>query len=84
MPNRSLTAADGAEFFAMIEEMPDSSWRASGVVRLDKKSEVLEQPLGVETVPDETAARAWVEKAGAARGFKSGKLEVRRQHGHRD
>jgi hypothetical protein len=75
----TLTAADGATFHAMIEEMPDGNWRASGVVRLDKKSEMQEQTSGVEMFPTEAAARAWVEKAGASRGFKSCKLQVRRQ-----
>jgi hypothetical protein len=37
---RSLTAADGAELRALIEEMPDGDWRAVGIVRLDNKSEV--------------------------------------------
>jgi len=75
----TLTGADRAEFHALIEELPDGTWRASGVVRLDKKYEVLEQPLGIEMVPTESAARAWVDKAGATRGFKSCKLKVRRQ-----
>jgi hypothetical protein len=75
----NLTAADGAEFHALIEEMPDGTWRASGVVRLDKKSEMLEQTSGIEMYPTEEAARAWVDRAGAARGFKSCKLNVSRQ-----
>jgi hypothetical protein len=33
--SRPLTAADGAEFRALIEEMPDGVWRASAVVRLE-------------------------------------------------
>jgi hypothetical protein len=33
--DKPLTAADGAEFHATIEEMPEGIWRASGVVRLD-------------------------------------------------
>ena len=76
MPNRSLTAADGAEFHALIEEMADGMWRASGVVRLDKKFELLQQTSGVEIFPTEKAARAWVHRAGAARGFKSCKIQV--------
>lgn len=81
--NRSLTAADGAVFYALIEEMPDGMWRASGVVRLDKKSEVQEQTSGIEMFPTEKAARDWVDRAGAARGFKSCKLNVRRQPSQR-
>ena len=61
MPNRSLTAADGAVFFALIEELPDATWRASGVVRLDRKSEILGQTSGVEMFATEEAARASVE-----------------------
>jgi len=83
MPNKSLTAADGAVFHALIEEMADGKWRTSGVVRLDKKSEVLEQTSGVEMFPTEKEARAWVDRAGAARGFKSCKLQVRRQPSQR-
>ena len=48
---RSLTAADGAELHALIEEMPDSDWRAVGIVRLDNKSEVQQQPVGIEMFP---------------------------------
>jgi hypothetical protein len=77
--SRSLTASDGAEFRAMIEEMPDGTWRASGVVRLDKKFEVQEQTSGIEMCATEEAARAWVDRAGAARGFTSCKLEVKRR-----
>lgn len=75
----NLTAADGAKFFALIEEMPDGMWRASGVVRLDKRSEIQEQTSGIEMFPTEETARAWVERAGAARGFTSWNLSVRRQ-----
>jgi hypothetical protein len=45
------TVADGAEFLALIEEMPDGERRASGVVRLDKKSEIIEQSSGIEMSP---------------------------------
>jgi hypothetical protein len=79
----TLTAADGAEFHALIEEQPDGTWRASSVVRLDKKYEVLEQTLDIKMFPTESAARAWVDKAGATRGFKSCKLQVRRKPGQR-
>ena len=73
----TFTGADGAVFYALIEEMPDGMWRASGVVRLDKKSKV--QSSGVEICPTEEAARAWVDKAARSRGFNSCKLQVRRQ-----
>jgi len=69
---RSLTAADGAELHALIEEMPDSDWRAVGIVRLDNKSEVQQQPVGIEMAE----ARAWVDCAAKAKGFKSCKLRV--------
>jgi len=75
----NLTAADGAKFYALIEEMLDGQWRASGVVRLNKNSEVREQTSGIEMFPTEKAARAWVGSASAARGFKSYSLNVRRQ-----
>ena len=73
---RSLTAADGAELHALIEEMPDSDWRAVGIVRLDNKSEVQQQPVGIEMFPTEAEARAWVDCAAKAKGFKSCKLRV--------
>ena len=75
----SLNPADGATFHAMIEEMPDGMWRASGLARLDEKSQVQEQTLGMEMCPTELTARAWVNRVGALQGFKSCKLEVRRQ-----
>jgi len=64
---RSLTAADGAELHALIEEMPDSDWRAVGIVRLDNKSEVQQQPVGIEMFPIEAEARAWVDCAAKAK-----------------
>ena len=76
---RSVTAADGAELHALIEEMPDSDWRAVGIVRLDNKSEVQQQPVGIEMFPTEVEARAWVDRAAKAKGFKSCKLRVIRQ-----
>lgn len=76
---KSLTAADGAVFRAEIEEMPDGMWRASGVIRLDKKSEVLEQPFDIKKFPSEKDARDWVDRAGKRHGFKSCKLKVTRQ-----
>jgi hypothetical protein len=77
--DKPLTAADGAEFHATIEEMPEGLWRASGVVRLDAEPEVRRQAYGVEMLSGEEAARTWADRAAMARGFLSFKLEVKRQ-----
>lgn len=77
LSNQPLATADGAVFRAMIEEMPDGSWRASGIVRLVKEFEELEQPSSIEICPTQEAARARVCRAAAALGFKRFKLRVR-------
>jgi hypothetical protein len=77
-PPRNLTAADGAKFLALIEEMPDGQWRASAVVRLDTKSKIDEQQDDVCMFQSEEAARGWIHKAAAARGFSSVSIEVKR------
>jgi hypothetical protein len=85
MPNQYLTVADGAVFRADIYEMPDGAWRASGIVRLDEKFGMQEQIVlirqtsEIEMFPTEQAARARIDRAGAARGFKSYKLKVHYQ-----
>jgi hypothetical protein len=71
-----LSPSDGAEFQAIVEQLPDGQWRASGVFRLDKKSEILEEPAGIEMFPTEGAAIQWVRRIGADHGFKSFKLET--------
>jgi hypothetical protein len=77
--SRPLTAADGAEFRALIEEMPDGVWRASAVVRLETESEEREQPHDVELFSSEQAARSRADRTAMGRGFLSFSLEVKRQ-----
>jgi hypothetical protein len=80
-PRRSLSAADGAKFRALIEEMPDGQWRASGQVKLDMKSKIEDQTSDIEMFPSEEQARAWAETAARARGFSDFFLKVVRQPG---
>jgi hypothetical protein len=75
-PPKNLTAADGAEFHAMIEETPEGQWRASAHVRLVNRSHVDEQTSGIEMFHTQDAAREWAGRAAAARGFSTYKLEV--------
>ena len=73
--HRSLTADDGAHFHALIKEAPDGRWRALAVVRTETEL----QSSTVETFPTEKAARAWVDRAAAHRGFASYVPEIIRQ-----
>lgn len=70
-PSKSLTAADGAEFLGLIQEVDNGQWRASANVRLDSGSHVDDQPSGIEMFGSEADARAWIDRAAQARGFTS-------------
>jgi hypothetical protein len=60
---------DGATFHGSIAAMPNGEWRANCYWRIgaDLKAEDM-QSRSFDTEGD---ARAWVQSAGAARGFKS-------------
>jgi hypothetical protein len=83
MPGHWLTAADGAVFHVLIEEMPDEQWRVSGQAKLDRKSQIEVQTSDIEMYPSEEAAREWANAAAKARGFARFGLDVIRQPGSR-
>jgi hypothetical protein len=73
--HRSLTAADGAQFHALIKQVLDGRWCALAVVQ----TETEQQSSTVETFWTEEAARAWVDRAAIQRGFTSYKPDIVRQ-----
>ena len=79
MPGHSLTAADGAVFHVLIEEMTDGQWRVSGQVKLDQKSHVDVQTSDIQMCQSEGKAREWANAAAKARGFTRFGLDVIRQ-----
>jgi hypothetical protein len=73
--HRSLTAADGAQFHALIKQASVGRWCALAVVQ----TETEQQSSAVETFRTEEAARAWVDRAAVQRGFISYEPEIMRQ-----
>jgi hypothetical protein len=73
--HRSLTAGDGAQFYALIKQASDGQWRALAVVQ----TETEQQSSTVESFQTEEAARAWVDRAAIQRGFTSYEPEIMRK-----
>jgi hypothetical protein len=76
------------ELHALIEEMPDGDWRAVGIVRLNNKSEVQQQPVGIGARSDclslWAAARDYLflGRADAVHGFRSALMFAALMIGH--
>jgi hypothetical protein len=73
--HRSITAADGAQFCALIKQASVGRWYALAAVQ----SETEQQSSTVETFRTEEAARAWVDRAAIQRGFISYEPKIMRQ-----
>jgi hypothetical protein len=65
-----LTEEDGARFDCTVAEVDPGEWRASGVVRLDRGYDILEQLVEPRMFSTRDNAREWLLQEGAARGFK--------------
>jgi hypothetical protein len=64
----AMMASDGATYSHQIDETSDG-WRASALIKLEKGNETLTQSLGPEMFSTYEAAREWVGREAAARGF---------------
>lgn len=64
-----LTPDSGAKFEALIEQLPDSEWRASARIILDTHSDIHVERLGPEMFDSEEEASAWVTSTARAKGF---------------
>jgi len=70
-----LTPEGGVQFRGTLQELENGKWRASGVISLDKKSEVLEELVEARVYDSREEARAYLHAVAKSRGFK--KLSIK-------